>query len=226
MTATEINAAFSNKIRRGIFRPIARHLTDEATAEDRLQSAIAMTWEMFARYAAEKNVVLSDGILVHSCRQRAVDLDRDFVPADGRCRRRDVYDPRAFRDGKVEVLRLDGPAPDGSREPDRTVEIGYAEAMSLRPERKIHSAIDLEEWVAAQASLDQLILEKKMEGYTLEQIAFDLDLTTSKVFERSRKLGLELAARAGVHIEVNGRRGRREHRGRRCPAVARKAVAA
>jgi hypothetical protein len=223
MTHSEINAAFTDKVRRGIFRPVARHLTDEATAEDRFQIAVALTWEMFARYAAERNVVLSDGILVHSCRQRAVDLDRDFVPADGGCRNQDVLDPRAYRDGKVEVLRLDGNAPNGSREPDRVLEISYAEAMALRPERKIHSAIDLEEWVAAQASLDQLLLEKRMAGYTLEQIAFDLDLTTSKVFERSRKLGLELAARAGVDIEGGRRRNRR---GRRCSTSARKAVAA
>ena len=76
MTHAEINSLFTDKVRRGIFKPVARHLTDEATAEDRLQSAICMTWLMFARYAAERNVVLSDGILVHSCRQRAVDLDR------------------------------------------------------------------------------------------------------------------------------------------------------
>ncbi len=206
MTATEINAAFSNKIRRGIFKPVARHLTDFAAAEDRMQIAIAMTWEMFARYAAEKNVVLSDGILVHSCRQRAVDLNRDFVPADGGCRNQDVLDPRAFRDEKVEVLRLD--------ESDRTVEIGYAEVMAQRPERKWNSAIDLEAWVAAQTSYDQLILEKRMEGYGLEQIAHDLDLTTSKVFERAKALGFELAARTGVHIETA-----KEKRGRRSRAA-------
>jgi len=221
MTHSEINAAFTDKVRRGIFKPVARHLTDFAAAEDRLQIALAMTWEMFMRYAAEKNVVLSDGVLVHSCRQRAVDLDRDFVPADGRCRRRDVYDPRAYRDGKVEVVRLDGAAPNTAREPDRVLEISYAEAMSLRPERKIHSAIDLEQWVAAQTSLDQVILERRMAGYTLEQIAFDLDLTTSKVFERAKKLGLELASRAGVQIDLGS-----ERRGRRRSTGARKAVAA
>jgi hypothetical protein len=93
--------------------------------------------------------------------------------------------------------------------------------MALRPERKMNSAIDLEEWVAAQTSLDQLILEKKMGGYTLEQIAFDLDLTTSKVFKRSKALGLELAARAGVHVDFG-----RERRGRRRATSARKEVAA
>jgi hypothetical protein len=213
MTHAEINSIFTDKVRRGIFRPVARHLTDEATAEDRLQIAICLTWLMFARYAAEKNTVLSDGILVHSCRQRAVDLDRDFVPSDGHCRNQDVLDPRAFRDGKVEVLRLDGPAPDASREPDRTVEIGYAEAMALRPERKMNSAIDLESWVGRQTSCDQLILEKRMEGYGLEQIAHDLDLTTSKVFDRAKALGLELAAKAGVRIETE-----KEKRGRRSAA--------
>jgi hypothetical protein len=221
MTHAEINAAFSDKVRRGIFKPVARHLSDFAAAEDRLQAAICMTWEMFARYAAERNAVLSDGILVHSCRQRAVDLSRDFVPADGGWRNQDVLDPRAYRDGKVEVLRLDGPAPDGSREPDRVLEISYAEAMALRPERKMNSAIDLESWVKQQSSMDQLILEKRMEGYTLEQIAFDLDLTTSKVFERSKALGLELAGRAGVRIEME-----KEKRGRRRAAGTRKAVAA
>ena len=221
MTHAEINAAFTDKMRRGIFRPVARHLTDETTAEDRLQAAICMTWEMFARYAAEKNVVLSDGILVHSCRQRAVDLDRDFVPADGGCRNQDVLDPRAFRDGKVEMLRLGGPETNASREPDRTLEIAFAEAMALRPERKMNSAIDLEGWVGQQTSCDQLILEKRMEGYGLEQIAYDLDLTTSKVFERAKALGLELAAKAGVHIEMGN-----EKRGRRRATSARRAVAA
>jgi hypothetical protein len=202
MTQTEINAAFTDKVRRGIFKPVAKHLTDLAAAEDRLQTAICLTWEMFSRYAAKKGIVLSDGILVHSCRQRAVDLDRDFVPADGRCRCHDVLDPRAYRDGKVEVLRLDGPDATESREGDRCVEVAYAEAMAVRPERKINSAIDLEAWVGNQTSLDQLILEKRMEGYGLERIAYDLDLPVWKVFDRAKKLGLDLARRAGVHIEL------------------------
>jgi hypothetical protein len=209
MTQTEINAAFTEKVRKGIFNPVARHLTDLALAEDRLQTAICMTWEMFSRYAAEKNVVLSDGILVHSCRQRAVALNRDFVPADGRCRCHDVLDPRAYRDGKVEILHLDGFKPEDYRENDRALEIAFAEAMALRPERKMNSAIDLEAWVGNQTSCDQLILEKKMEGYGLEQIAYELDLPVWKVFDRAKKLGLELAGKMGVHIEME-----KEWRGR------------
>ena len=60
-----------------------------------------------------------------------------------------------------------------------------------------------------------------MEGYTLEQIAYDLDLTTSKVFERAKALGLELAAKAGVCIDLKP-----ERRGRRRTASAGKAVTA
>lgn len=36
---------------------------------------------------------LAYGILVHSCRQRTVNVDRDFVPSDGKCRCQDVLDP-------------------------------------------------------------------------------------------------------------------------------------
>jgi hypothetical protein len=68
------------------------------------------------------------------------------------------------------------------------VEVAYAEAKAIRPERKINSAIDLEAWAVDQNSLDQLIPEKKMEGYSLEQIACDLDLPVRKVFDRAKKL--------------------------------------
>jgi hypothetical protein len=210
MTQTEINAAFNDKVRRGIFKPVTRHLTDPTTAEDRLQIAIALTWLMYSVYVLEKGKVLSDAVLVHSCRQRAVDLNRDFVPANGTCRNQDVLDPRAYRDGKVEVHRLDGVAPDQCPEGDRASEIAYAQAMAIRPERKWNSAIDLEAWVDGQTTFDQLILEKRYEGHTLSAIAADLGVSLSTVDYRSKKLGFELAARAGVTIDLE-----RERRGRR-----------
>jgi hypothetical protein len=128
MTQAEANAAFDEKVRKGIFKPVARHLTDPTTAEDRLQIAICLTWLMFSVYALQKRKVLSDRILVHSCRQRAVDLDRDFIPADGGCRNQDVLDPRPYRDGKVEVHRLE--LDDG---PDRTLEIAYCPIPAITP---------------------------------------------------------------------------------------------
>ena len=68
-------------MKRGIFSPVARHITNLADAEDRLQEAVCMTFEMAARYA-ERGQVLNDAILVHSCRLRAVDLGRRFVRDD------------------------------------------------------------------------------------------------------------------------------------------------
>ena len=43
MTELEINQAFDKKVRRGIFRPVARYLTNQATAEDQLQDSICQT---------------------------------------------------------------------------------------------------------------------------------------------------------------------------------------
>jgi hypothetical protein len=78
--------------------------------------------------------------------------------------------------------------------------------MAIRPERKLNSAIDLESWMAELSSFDQLLLEKRMEGHTLNATAADMGVSPSVVHYRTRKLGLELAARAGVRIERGRRR--------------------
>lgn len=209
MRQDAINAEFDRKVRRGIFKPVARHLTNLPTAEDRLQDAICQTWWMYRRYATEKNKVLDDGILVHSCRQRAVDLDRNFVPADGR-RGYDVLDPRNYRDGKVQVLRLDGIAEDQSSDGDRDIQVGYAEHMECNPARKIRSAIDLERWVGDQSFLDQHILARKYAGCSTAEVAKELEMPYSAVYQRTKERGLELARRAGVHIG-GGRRTRKKN---------------
>lgn len=214
MTEAQINKEFDAKMRRGIFKPVARHLTDARTAEDRLQDAICQTWSMYHRYGTQKGKILDDGILVHSCRQRAVDLDRHFVPADGvrRSRRsQDVFDPRAYRDTKVELLRIDGIHEDGGAEGGRGLHVGYAEALASNPGRKIRSAIDLESWIGGLSHRDRHIMEARMAGFSLSQIAADLGTSTSTIFARAKELGLELAARAGVRIDLTGKR-----RGGRC----------
>lgn len=47
MQMEEINAAFEQYVRAGIFAPVACHLTNPDTAEDRMQDALALTWEMY-----------------------------------------------------------------------------------------------------------------------------------------------------------------------------------
>ena len=74
MNMAEVNQAFAEKVERGIFNPVRRHIKIEHEAEDRWADALAQTWRMYSRYALDKDTVLSDAILVHSCRQRAVDL--------------------------------------------------------------------------------------------------------------------------------------------------------
>ena len=106
MTQQEVRSEFDRKVRDGMFQPVSRWITGP-DAEDRLQDGICQTYEMFERYALEKDMVLDDGILVHSCRQRATDLGRRFVRDDAQPAR-DVMHPLNYVKGKVEVYRLDG----------------------------------------------------------------------------------------------------------------------
>jgi len=212
MTKEQINKQFTAKVRAGIFNPVRRYLTNSYTAEDRWQEAVALTWLMYARYAT-RGKVLDDGILVQKCRWTATDLSRRFVPAGDTQPYKDALDPRAYRDGRVTVHRLDGIV-DDEREGDRALEIGLAEALAASPERKLNSAHDLRQWVGDLSFRDQAILELKMAGYTLEQIAHELDLGISTVCQRAKALGLELARRAGVRIDL-GKNARGRPRKRR-----------
>lgn len=202
MHVEEVARAFDQKVRRGMFRPVARHVLHHPDPEDRLQDAIAQTWEMYARYA-ERGVVLDDAILVHSCRQRAVDLARHFVPSDGTRRYHDVCDQRAYRDGKVEVFRLDWPFEDEDGDEGSLQPVGYAEEQCPSPERKLNSALDLENWLDGLTARDRSIMEGRMAGYGLPRIAVDLGLSTSTIFAKTKALGLELAHRAGVRVDLD-----------------------
>ncbi len=208
-----LNEEFSRKVRRGIFQPVARHLTNESTAEDRLQDGVCQTWQMYYRYATEKDNVLHDAILVHYCKRRAVDLDRHFVPP-GCCRRKDVLDPRGYRDGRVEVLNIDGICEDSDE--DDALQVGYAEVLAPTPERKLNSALDLKSWLRDLSRQEREILKGKLDGFTIAEIAVHLGLNSSKVFQEAKRLGLDLAARAGVKIDFsNERRGGGRSRSRK-----------
>jgi len=202
MNQQQLNEVFEDKVRRGIFDPVRRHIRIEHEAEDRWQDAVAQTWGMYKRYALEKDTVLSDAILVHSCRQRATDLNRRFVGTLGSSRtNQDVMDPRAYRDGLVRVYRLGGIHDDEQADDsDRAVEVSLAECRAEDPEAKWNSAIDLETWVGQQTFQDRAILTGKMEGKTTKQIAHETHLPYLVAWRREKALGNELADRAGVEI--------------------------
>jgi len=204
MTQEEVNEQFADKVQRGIFNPVRRHIMIEHEAEDCWQDAVAQTWTMFSRYVAEKDIVLSDAILVHSCRQRATDLGRRFVGTLGAHNtNQDVMDARAYRDGLVRVYRLGGIHDDETGdETDRTLEIGLAESLTVAPEDQWISAIDLETWVGDQTFQDQGILAGKMEGKSTKQVAHETRLPYLVTWRKARELGHELADRAGVKIKT------------------------
>ena len=203
MDQQQINEQFEDKVRRGIFNPIRRHLKIAHEAEDRWQDAVCQTWSMYRRYA-EKGEVLSDAILVHSCRQRATDLGRRFTGTLGAHRtNQDVMDARAYRDGLVRVYRLNGTHDDEQiDETDRAIEVSLAESLTVAPEDQWISAIDLERWVGEQCFQDQGIMAGKMEGKTTKEIAHETHLPYLVAWRKEKELGHELADRAGVKIKT------------------------
>lgn len=184
MNDTDIRAAFEEKVRRGIYDPIRRHLPVHV-AEDRLQEGLGLTWKLFADHA-EKGELLDDALLVHACRLRAVAPSRSVVPADG-ARKKDVYDERNRLSGKVALVPID--------------DIGYAEPFCANPTAKLDSALDLAAWLASVEPGDRELLELRVEGYGLPEIAEKTGWSTSTIFARLRKLGLELAERTGIDVE-------------------------
>jgi len=202
MTEKEVDRAFTDKMKRKIFHPVKRHIKIDHEAEDRWADAVASTWAMFSRYATEKDTVLSDAILVHSCRQRATDLNRRFVGTLGSHRtNQDTLDPRCYRDGHVRIYRLGGiHDEEQADETDRSIEVSLAGAMAEDPEQKWISAIDLEAWVGEQTFRDQDLMAGKMAGKSTRENAHAARLPYLHTWRREKQLGHELANRAGIEI--------------------------
>jgi hypothetical protein len=201
MNHAELRHAFDQKVRAGIFAPVARHLPEDIR-EDRLQDAVCQTWAMYERYA-ERGELLDDAILVHACRLRATDPSRFYVPADGP-RKKDVYDVRNFMEGNVEVLRfadfIDEEKNNIKRESAAPTGFGLAEAASNDPTRRLMSAVDLTAWLDEQLEADVAMLALRQAGHTLEDIGAKSGGSTSYAFGRLKRLGEELAERAGVSL--------------------------
>ncbi|WP_437723707.1 hypothetical protein [Sorangium sp. So ce861] len=204
---TDLRRSFEDKIKRGIFNPIAR-LLPEHVREDRLQDAIAQTWAMYERYA-ERGELLDDALLVHSCGLRATDASRYYVPCDGYQRKRDVFDPRNFMEGDVEVLRFgdfaDEDAHRGPDEDEAPVSFGLAEATSSNPTRRILSAINLTTWLADLPADDRRMLELRAAGFDLEEISGEINSSTFAICRRIKELGESLARHAGLPDAVRRR---------------------
>jgi hypothetical protein len=189
-TAADVSRAFAEKVRAGIFRPIARHLREDLV-EDRMAEGIGMAFEQFINRAAEGRL-MPDALLVRACHLRATDLSRRLAGAEGAQPKKDVYDERAFKEGHVELLRLDG------LDEGEGMFLGFAEPEVPNPARKLVSAMDLEKWIRGLGDQDRLMLALRQGGHTLTEIGVMVGRSTSFVFARLNELGRELAERAGL----------------------------
>jgi DNA-directed RNA polymerase specialized sigma24 family protein len=193
----DVKQSFAEKVARGIFRPVARHLREDLV-EDRLAEGIGMAFEQYVSRAA-RGEVMNDAVLVMACHMRAIDMGRRLAGAYGAQPKRDVLDERNYKDGTVEVLRLDGLLED---EDDEGAALGIADADVRNPVRRLVSALDLERWLSSLASEDRLLLALRQAGHTLEEIAEVTGRGITTVCHRLRELGQELAERAGIELHL------------------------
>ncbi len=114
VATADVKHLFDEKVRRGIFQPVARHLREDLV-EDRLAEGVGMAFEQYVKSVAEGRP-MDDGLLVHACHLRAIDLGRRLAGAGGSQPKRDVYDERHYKEGRLELLRLDGLVDDGDEE--------------------------------------------------------------------------------------------------------------
>ncbi len=77
---------------------------------------------------------------------------------------------------------------------------GLTEGAAEDPTWKILSALDLSAWLTELPDDDQELLALRAAGYTLEETGKITGSSTSAVFGRGRRLGTELAERAGMLI--------------------------
>ena len=197
MTHEELNLAFSQKYRCGMFDPVKRFLARQPDPEDRFADAVAQTWSMYSRYALEKGRILDDALLVHAVKLRAIDLGHRFVP--GRGRRRDAMGDAAYQMDGVDVNHLDG-------EIENTAGFWIAAEMhgfvhgAGSPESHWISRLDLERWLSDRSDDERTILSGRFAGLTNKEIGQQLQLNDIAVCRRVRSLGRELAEAVGVAV--------------------------
>lgn len=111
-------------------------------------------------------------VLVCVCRRRAVDLSRHLVK--GQHSVKDPLDPRAYHQGRLELVHLDG-VPDGDGEldgeGDHQLEATIFDKESANPTAKIISTISLAAWMATLTNEDLALISLRVQGFTLTEIA-------------------------------------------------------
>ena len=203
MNQHQLADAFDAKVRRGIFRPVGRFLTsDPDGGEDRLHEAVCASWDLFRRNGLRGDV-LDDGLLVYACRLKAMDTSRHFVPGDGTRRNCDAMSPHAYRKGKVKaMLSVD--------DTDTTPNLLDHIYPIRNPTRDIISSIDLKEWLRELNEEDRVLLDARISGENLATAGSLVGISAATACRRLRALGMALADRCGIPIDLDGeRRGRR-----------------
>ena len=188
---------FTALVAAGAFEPARRHLTP-TEQDDRMAEAVGQVWAMAAR-KAELGIKMDNALLVHAVKLRAIDHRRQ-LPRGGQPRR-DAMHFANFIDGKVLVHRLDGLLDedgDYTGEGDTGLQAAWLAATSTNPADALASAVDLHDWMGTLPPADRELLVARFAGNTLAEIAEANETSISRVFAHLRRLGADLAARAGV----------------------------
>lgn len=203
----DISEKFSSMVKKGTFKSVSRFISTDA--EERLQEGICQTFELYRAHAL-RGVELAVPVLVCVCRRRAVDLSRHLVR--GQHSLKDPLDPRAFHQGRVELVHLDG-VPDGEGdldgEGDHQLEATIFDKESANPTAKIISTISLAAWVAKLTKEDLALISLRIQGFTLTEIADEVSRSISVICQRLQQLGQDLAQHAQLPVPKRNRKARR-----------------
>ena len=207
MDDNDISEKFGIMVKRGIFRSVARFISSDT--EERLQEGVCQAFELYRQHAL-RGVELNAPVLVCICRRRAVDLGRHLVK--GQHSVKDPLDPRAFHQGRLELVHLDG-VPDGEGEldgeGDNQLEATIFDKESANPTAKIISNISLAAWVAKLPKGDLALISMRVQGFTLTEIADEVGKSITVVCQRLQQLGQDLAQHAQLPVPKRSRRPRR-----------------
>lgn len=207
MDENDISEKFGIMVKKGVFKSVGRHITNDT--EERLQEGVCQAFELFRQHAL-RGVELNAPVLVCICRRRAVDLSRHLVK--GQHSVKDPLDPRAYHQGRLELVHLDG-APDGDGEldgeGDHQLEATIFDKESANPTAKIISNISLVAWMAKLTKEDLALISMRAQGFTLTEIADEVGKSLTTTCQRLQHLGEDLAQHAQLPVPKRNRRPRR-----------------